>query len=165
MFFDLYKICAKFVNEPANSNGAIIGSSLEGDSANAATNGNQNDGNFVPVEQQSAEVNFELESELNELATDKNFGNPPEQNEWKSDEVGGYFGKGGNVQKGKSDKEKDIEYKAKRVGYRYTDAFAKKNGLSPNAKPPQAHIEKYLGKGVYLEERANRSDKSRSGKI
>jgi hypothetical protein len=76
------------------------------------------------------------------------------------------FVKGGGLeQKGKTDKAHDIVYKAKRVGYRYTDERAKKLGLSPNAKPTQEHIDKYLGNGVYKEDRANRSDKSRMKKL
>jgi hypothetical protein len=72
---------------------------------------------------------------------------------------------GGLKQKGTTDKKHDKDYKAKRVGYRYTDEFAKKHGLKPNAKPTQAHIDKYLGNGVYFEDRANRSDKSRMKKL
>ena len=62
-------------------------------------------------------------------------------------------------------KKHDKDYKAKRVGYRYRDDFAKKHGLSSNAKPTQEHIDKYLGNGVYYEDRANRSDKSRMKKL
>ena len=83
----------------------------------------------------------------------------------KSDLEAQYTGGGKLKQKGTSDKKHDKDYKAKRVGYRYRDDFAKKHGLSPNAKPTQAHIEKYLGNGVYYEDRANRSDKSRMKKI
>ena len=93
---------------------------------------------------------------------------------WTDDEMsdekalyaGNKFVKGGGLeQKGKTDKAHDKVYKAKRVGYRYTDERAKKLGLSSNAKPTQEHIDKYLGNGVYKEDRANRSDKSRMKKL
>jgi hypothetical protein len=83
----------------------------------------------------------------------------------KSDAEAQYVKGGGLEQKGKTDKAHDKVYKAKRVGYRYTDERAKKLGLSPNAKPTQEHIDKYLGNGVYKEDRANRSDKSRMKKL
>ena len=66
---------------------------------------------------------------------------------------------------GSSLKSADKTVKAKPVGYRYTDKLAKKLGVSVNAKPTKAHIEKYLGNGVYKEVRANRSDKSLRKKI
>lgn len=68
-------------------------------------------------------------------------------------------------QKGTTDKVHDKDYKAKPVGYRYTDKLAKKLGVSVNATPTKAHIEKYLGDGVYKEVRANRSDKSLRKKL
>jgi hypothetical protein len=83
----------------------------------------------------------------------------------KSDAEAQYVKGGGLEQKGKTDKAHDKVYKAKRVGYRYTDERAKKLGLSSNAKPTQEHIDKYLGNGVYKEDRANRSDKSRMKKL
>jgi len=66
---------------------------------------------------------------------------------------------------GKSVKDLDKTTKAKPVGYRYTDALAKKLGVRANAVPTKAHVEKYLGNGVYKEVRANRSDKSLRKKI
>lgn len=77
----------------------------------------------------------------------------------------GLFKSGGVVQKGSSIKSIDKKVKAKPVGYRYTDALAKKLGVSVNAKPTQAHIAKYEGNGVYKEVRKNRSDKSLRKKI
>lgn len=88
---------------------------------------------------------------------------------WTDDELSDseaqYAGGGKLKQKGTSDKAHDKVYKAKRVGYRYRDDFAKKHGLSPNTKPTEEHIEKYLHKGVYFEDRADRSDKSRMKKL
>lgn len=68
-------------------------------------------------------------------------------------------------QKGKSDKVTDKEYKAKPVGYRYTDKLAKKLGVRVNATPTQKHIDQYLGNGIYKEVRANHSDKSLRNKL
>jgi hypothetical protein len=56
--------------------------------------------------------------------------------------------------------------KAKRVGYRFTDKKAKQLHKGENAKPNEEQIEKYKkGKGVYYENRKNRSDKSRMKKM
>ena len=62
-----------------------------------------------------------------------------------------YFG---NVWKKKNDKEE----KAKPVGYRYTEKLAKRLGKSPYAKVTPEHKEKYLGRGVYFENRKDKSD-------
>jgi hypothetical protein len=160
MIFNLFSYCDGFLKAPT------LGQNNPIDNLSQQSNTTSEKDNFVPLVQETANVNFELESELNELATNKPFGNTVPQDEWKSDEVGGFFVKGGGLeQKGKTDKAHDIVYKAKRVGYRYTDERAKKLGLSSNAKPTQEHIEKYLGNGVYKEDRANRSDKSRMKKL
>ena len=47
---------------------------------------------------------------------------------------------------------------AKPIGYRYTDKLAKRLGVSDIAKPTKEHIEKYLGRGVYIERRQDKSD-------
>ena len=239
MIFNLFSYCDGFLKAPT------LGQNNPIDNLSQQSNSTSEKDNFIPVVQENADVNFELESELNELATNKPFGNTVPQDEWKSDEVGGFFVKGGkfsalaeklksygeqglekakqgvhsakkytddaihekkknialdvlyhlkeNViktreekkaienafaivdekyangggfeQKGSTDKAHDKVYKAKRVGYRYTDERAKKLGLSSNAKPTQEHIEKYLGNGVYKEDRADRSDKSRMKKL
>jgi hypothetical protein len=52
----------------------------------------------------------------------------------------------------------DSRWMAKPVGYRYTNARAKRLGVDEYAKPTQAHIEKYRGKGVYFETRRDKSD-------
>jgi len=62
-----------------------------------------------------------------------------------------YFG---NVWSKKNDKED----KAKPVGYRYTEKLAKRLGKSPYAKVTPEHKEKYLGRGVYFENRKDKSD-------
>jgi hypothetical protein len=60
---------------------------------------------------------------------------------------------------------RDITKEAKPVGYRYTDALAKRLGVSPLSKPSKAHIDKYLDKGVYWENRADKSDQNRKDKL
>ena len=47
---------------------------------------------------------------------------------------------------------------AKPVGYRYTNKLAKRLHVSVYDTPTQAHIEKYKGKGVYWENRKDKSD-------
>jgi len=60
---------------------------------------------------------------------------------------------------------RDITKEAKPVGYRYTDALAKRLGVNPLSKPSNAHVEKYLDKGVYWENRADKSDQNRKDKL
>lgn len=75
--------------------------------------------------------------------------------------------RGGKVkQKGTSVSSLDKLEKAKRVGYRFTDKKAKQLHLGANAKPTEEEIKKMKnGKGVYYENRKNRSDKSRMKKL
>ena len=54
----------------------------------------------------------------------------------------------------------DKKKKAKPVGYRYTNDLAKKLRKDVTDRPTQAHIEKYLDKGVYWENRADKSDQN-----
>jgi hypothetical protein len=77
------------------------------------------------------------------------------------------YAKGGGIkQKGSSDTSLDKLEKAKRVGYRFTDKKAKQLHLGANAKPTEEEIKKMKnGKGVYYENRKNRSDKSRMKKL
>ena len=164
MILNIYEICKAFVEMPVGGVQPTL-PTPDGTEPNATNNGEQKE-NFVPLVQENADVNFDLESDLNKLATEKDFGNPVPQDEWQSSHIGEQFKKGGKVQqRGESNEEADSVHKAKRVGFRYTDSFAKKNGLNPNAKPTEAHIAKYLNKGVYYEDRANRSEVSRREKI
>ena len=61
-------------------------------------------------------------------------------------------------------KKVDAEVVGKPVGYRFTDAGAKKLGKSATARPTKAEIEQYKGKKVrgmniiYRETRSNKSD-------
>ncbi|NBX74540.1 MAG: hypothetical protein EBQ89_09630 [Alphaproteobacteria bacterium] len=55
-------------------------------------------------------------------------------------------------------KEADSGLVAKPQGYRFTEKLAKRLGQKSYAKPSQAQIEKYRGKGVYSERRQDKSD-------
>lgn len=72
------------------------------------------------------------------------------------------FKKGGVNQVGRQypnySEDMDGQKIAKPVGYRYTDRLAKRLGVSPYARPTTAHIEKYLGRGVYMEKREDKTD-------
>ena len=117
--------------------------------------------------------NFIFEGSL--IGSAKKFANGGEIEE-KKKEVGGVaegwtdaelLKNGGHPkQKGSSDTSLDKLEKAKRVGYRFTDAEAKKLHVGANAKPTETEIHKLKhGKGVYYENRKNRSDKSRMKKL
>ncbi len=66
---------------------------------------------------------------------------------------------------GKYNEFRDMQRDAKPVGYRYTGQLAKRLRVNPLSKPSAAHIQKYLGKGVYWETRLDKSDKSRKAKF
>ena len=84
-------------------------------------------------------------------------------------EDGGFYARGGTPQSAPQSKHynefRDIEKRAKPVGFRYTERLAKRLGVSPFAKPTDAHIEKYNGNGVYWENRADKSDMSQRMKF
>ena len=96
-------------------------------------------------------------------ASMSSFGNPQNVDNWASMQDADQFKTGGQVkQTGTSDKSHDKAVKAKRVGYRFTDKKAKKLGKASNAKPTAKEIADFAnGKGVYFENRKNRSDKKR----
>ena len=83
---------------------------------------------------------------------------------------GGQFAKGGKTGKKQIkrkkvtrqypnyDKEADSGLVAKPQGYRFTEKLAKKLGVRSYAKPTQEQIEKYRGRGVYSENRQDKSD-------
>jgi len=70
------------------------------------------------------------------------------------------YAKGGQTaaQRESYSKRGDREVKAKPVGYRFTDALAKRLGKSATTKPTAEQIRKYLGKGIYFENRKDKSD-------
>jgi hypothetical protein len=78
-----------------------------------------------------------------------------------SDEHGTYhFAKGGQTapQRESYSKRGDQEVKAKPVGYRFTEKLANRLGKNVYTKPTQEQVEKYRGKGVYFENRKDKSD-------
>jgi hypothetical protein len=56
------------------------------------------------------------------------------------------------------DKKADSGLVGKPQGHRFTDKLAKRLGKTSYAKPTQEQIEKYRGKGVYSENRQDKSD-------
>ena len=92
----------------------------------------------------------------------------------KSHEEGGEmeYAKGGQAESYKKtyfghnySKANDRQEKAKPVGYRYTEKLAKRLGKSPYAKVTPEHKAKYLGRGVYFENRKDKSDINPSQKL
>jgi hypothetical protein len=83
---------------------------------------------------------------------------------------GGEFGDGGRTGKKRLkrkkvtrqnpnyDRKADSGLVAKPQGHRFTDKLAKRLGKPSYAKPTQEQIEKYRGKGVYSENRQDKSD-------
>ena len=59
----------------------------------------------------------------------------------------------------------DKEQKAKPVGYRFRNSLAKRLGVNPFAKPTAEQVRKYLGKGVYFENRKDKSDINPKAKL
>ena len=70
-----------------------------------------------------------------------------------------------SIQYGRSDRAFDKQLTAKPVGYRFTNAKANQLRKDPYDKPTEAQVKKYLGKGIYKENRKNRSDKDRNAKL
>jgi hypothetical protein len=85
-------------------------------------------------------------------------------------EDGGEFKRGGTTGKKKImrkkvtrqnanyDKKADSGLVGKPQGHRFTDKLAKRLGKTSYAKPTQEQVEKYRGKGVYSENRQDKSD-------
>jgi hypothetical protein len=117
----------------------------------------------------NAEAFIEAESEQEALEIAM-YGNPKtEQTFLESDhyevEEETEYAKGGQAESYKKtyfghnySKANDRQEKAKPVGYRYTEKLAKRLGKSPYAKVTPEHKEKYLGRGVYFENRKDKSD-------
>jgi hypothetical protein len=70
-----------------------------------------------------------------------------------------------SIQYGRSDTAVDKTRVAKPVGYRFTNAKASELRKDPYAKPTEAQVKKYLGKGIYKENRKRHSDKDRIAKL
>ena len=96
--------------------------------------------------------------------------NQPSKKLYPKLEDGGEFGGGGRTGKKQIkrkkvtrqypnyDKEADSGLVAKPQGYRFTEKLRKKLGVRSYAKPTQEQIEKYRGRGVYSENRQDKSD-------
>lgn len=92
-------------------------------------------------------------------------------NTLESHVLGGQYKSGGKIKQGSPQGEHytegaDAQRGAKPVGYRFTEAFVnsrtgKRLKLTSNSKPTKEQIEKYKGKGVYEEARADHSDKNK----
>ena len=70
-----------------------------------------------------------------------------------------------NIQTGRTDRSVDKTRVAKPVGYRFTNSLASKLRKDQYAVPTEKQITKYLGKGIYKENRKNRSDRDRTAKL
>jgi len=90
------------------------------------------------------------------------------------DEEGELFAEGGeakkrrrraNTQTGRTDRSVDKTRVGKPVGYRFSNSLASKLRKDKYAVPTEKQITKYLGKGIYKENRKNRSDKDRTAKL
>lgn len=78
-------------------------------------------------------------------------------------EGAGMFKSGGKIkqrppQSGSYKAARDKEERAKPVGHRFTDKLAAKLGFKPFKKPTAEQVEKYNGKGIYSENRKDKSD-------
>jgi hypothetical protein len=70
-----------------------------------------------------------------------------------------------NKQTGRTDRSVDKTRVGKPVGYRFTNSLASKLRKDQYAVPTEKQITKYLGKGIYKENRKNRSDRDRTAKL
>jgi hypothetical protein len=70
-----------------------------------------------------------------------------------------------NTQTGRTDRSVDKTRVGKPVGYRFTNSLASKLRKDQYAVPTEKQITKYLGKGIYKENRKNRSDRDKIAKL
>jgi hypothetical protein len=93
---------------------------------------------------------------------------------WGSDEDEDEYADGGvtkkrrrraNAQTGRTDRSVDKTRVGKPVGYRFTNSLASKLRKDEYAVPTEKQITKYIGKGIYKENRRNRSDRDRTVKL
>jgi hypothetical protein len=95
------------------------------------------------------------------------------ENGYFSDSEDEYAGGGGvkkrkrraNEQIGKTDRSVDKTRVGKPVGYRFSNSLASKLRKDKYAVPTEKQITKYLGKGIYKENRRNRSDRDKTVKL
>jgi hypothetical protein len=91
-----------------------------------------------------------------------------------STDEGKYYAEGGvakkrrrraNLQTGRTDRSVDKTRVAKPVGYRFTNSLASKLRKDKYEAPTEKQVKKYIGKGIYKENRKNRSDRDRTIKL
>ena len=70
-----------------------------------------------------------------------------------------------NAQTGRTDRSVDKTRVGKPVGYRFSNSLASKLRKDKYAVPTEKQITKYLGKGIYKENRRNRSDRDKMVKL
>jgi hypothetical protein len=70
-----------------------------------------------------------------------------------------------NTQTGRTDRSVDKTRVGKPVGYRFSNSLASKLRKDKYAVPTEKQITKYLGKGIYKENRKNRSDRDKTVKL
>jgi len=70
-----------------------------------------------------------------------------------------------NAQTGRTDRSVDKTRVGKPVGYRFSNSLASKLRKDKYAVPTEKQITKYLGKGIYKENRKNRSDRDKIAKL
>jgi hypothetical protein len=70
-----------------------------------------------------------------------------------------------NAQTGRTDRSVDKTRVGKPVGYRFSNSLASKLRKDKYAVPTEKQITKYLGKGIYKENRKNRSDRDKTVKL
>ena len=105
------------------------------------------------------------------VISDEKYGDTYDLDGYKIDEeyaVGGVAKKrrrSASAQYGRSNTAVDKTRVAKPVGYRFTNAKASELRKDPYAKPTEAQLKKYLGKGIYKENRKRHSDKDRNAKL
>ena len=77
-----------------------------------------------------------------------------------------YLGQGQNHPQSYAWKESaDEQERAKPIGYRFTDKLANRLGVNPTKRPSAEQIEKYSGRGIYWENRVDKSDKNPARKF
>ena len=116
-------------------------------------------GNFLVVVNDGKEYMIDI-SKGERYPMKENTVYPAVKNPKKEDGGDVEYAKGGQTspQRESYSKRGDQEVKAKPVGYRFTKSLAKRLGKNPFTKPTAEQVRKYLGKGVYFENRKDKSD-------
>ncbi len=105
-----------------------------------------------------------IEKKIDYMYTDESITETIEANDYDFDEDGDIlYARGGKIkqrpaQSGSYKAARDKEERAKPVGHRFTNKLANKLGVSQFKKPTAEQVEKYNGKGIYSENRKDKSD-------